>query len=99
VRPHFGPTNKKLRCLLPLFVPRDAQAGESSAWLRVHDQTLPLVEGRAVIFDDSFQHEAVNASPSKPRIALILDFWHPDLRDEEVSSGVAARAVRKVLLI
>lgn len=45
-----------------------------------------LSEGKCVVFDDSFQHEAFNdcdiASP--PRVVLVIDFWHPDFTDDEV---------------
>jgi aspartate beta-hydroxylase len=50
----------------------------------VAGQTVSLQEGRAVLFDDSFLHEAANSSASEPRVVLIVDVWHPDLSDEEV---------------
>lgn len=40
-------------------------------------------EGKALIFDDSYNHEAWHDG-SQTRILLILDFWHPDLANEEV---------------
>jgi hypothetical protein len=52
----------------------------------VAGQTVSLQEGRAVLFDDSFLHEAANSSSSEPRVVLIVDVWHPDLSDEEVGS-------------
>ena len=89
ITPHFGPTNKKLRCHLPLLVPStDGGASVSlvpgSAWLRVGDTTVGLEAGRCVLFDDSFEHEAANDSVAEPRVVLVLDVWHPDLSDEEV---------------
>ncbi len=78
VTAHYGPTNKKLRVFLPLFVPED------SCWIRVNHETRYLQEGKVMIFDDSFYHEAGNDSDSQPRIVLILDVWHPDLTDAEV---------------
>ena len=99
VKPHCGPTNKKLRCHLPLHIPKitpasdaDTAAGSvlgatgppQSAWLRVGDQYRALHEGKCVVFDDSFEHEACNPSSSEPRVVLIVDVWHPDLSDEEV---------------
>jgi aspartate beta-hydroxylase len=102
---HHGPTNKKLRCHLPLRVPAAAVAagGEGSSvdaadagaapprtapsptcWLRVADQVLTLREGQAVVFDDSFEHEACNEHPDLPRVVLVVDFWHPSFTDEEV---------------
>eukprot|EP01038_Epipyxis_sp_PR26KG_P012526 gene12526-16801_t len=83
VIPHFGPTNKKLRCHLPLVIPKD-ESNSSAAWLRVGGETVQLHEGQCVIFDDSFQHEAGNDSHDKARVVLIIDVWHPDLTAEEI---------------
>lgn len=44
---------------------------------------MTLQEGKCVIFDDSFLHEAANLS-DKPRVVLIVDVWHPDLTSVEV---------------
>ena len=52
--------------------------------LTVKNETVFLTEGKCVLFDDSFLHEASNISDS-PRVVLIVDVWHPDLSDEEVS--------------
>ncbi len=46
---------------------------------------MHLTEGKCILFDDSFLHEANNAS-DKPRVVLIIDIWHPDLFDAEVSA-------------
>ena len=80
ITPHFGSTNKKLRCHLPLLVPPEPGA----AWLRVGDERVSLSAGRCVVFDDSHEHEAGNASAAEPRVVLVLDVWHPDLSDQEV---------------
>jgi aspartate beta-hydroxylase len=95
VKPHCGPTNKKLRCHLPLCIPAPEQhkenrngstteAKHSSAWLRVGQEYKELEEGKCILFDDSFEHEACNPSTSEPRVVLIVDVWHPDLSEEEV---------------
>lgn len=100
--PHYGPTNKKLRCFLPLFVPEtiptnsinnansDTVSSHSTAigssWLQVDGQRIYLRNGECSVFDDSFYHEAGNEHPTAPRIVLILDIWHPDLTPEEVSA-------------
>jgi aspartate beta-hydroxylase len=106
VSEHFGPTNKKLRCHLPLVVPArlpadcDADTACSPLCsLTVAGEERPLEAGKCVVFDDSFLHEAENrAGPhcpgdpsSGPRVVLIVDVWHPDLSAEEVS-GVRACA-------
>ena len=53
------------------------------AWLRVADSHIELQEGKVIVFDDSFEHEACNESDNS-RIVLVIDLWHPDLSDEEV---------------
>ena len=77
---HTGPTNKKLRCQLPLIVPTDPP---SACRLRAGDEVVDLKEGKCIIFDDSYEHEAWNDS-EQPRLILIFDVWHPDLTKEEV---------------
>jgi aspartate beta-hydroxylase len=82
VTAHYGPTNKKLRCFLPLFVPTENDV--SCSWVCVNHETRRVEEGKVLIFDDSFYHEAGNDSSIHPRIVLIIDVWHPDLTDAEV---------------
>jgi hypothetical protein len=69
VQGHCGPTNKKLRCHLPLVVPSlrgvAGEAAQALCTVTVGGITRELVPGRAIIFDDSFWHEAENrARPS-----------------------------------
>lgn len=77
IKKHHGPTNKKLRCHLPLVVP------EGKCRLRVGDQVVDVQEGKCFLFDDSFEHEAWNDDPTHSRIVLIVDVWHPDLSTQE----------------
>lgn len=93
MKKHYGSTNKKLRCHLPLRVPKDLEyksedGPPSSCWLRVGDKKIGIEEGVAVVFDDSFEHEAANDHIDGPRIVLVVDFWHPDFSDEEVTRQV-----------
>ena len=67
---HNGPTNKKLRLNLPLV-------GAEGASMRVGDETRNLEQGKCLIYDDSFNHEAWH-NGSAVRISLIVDFWHPN---------------------
>ena len=39
----------------------------------------PWEEGKMVIFDDSYEHEAANLSKDKERAIMLIDIWHPDL--------------------
>lgn len=76
ITPHNGPTGKKLRLHLPLV-------GVPGARMRVGDETVELRQDECIIFDDSFNHEAWHEGP-QTRINLILDFWHPELTNEEL---------------
>ena len=73
---HHGPTNKKLRLHFPI-------TGLAGTRLRVCDDTQGFEEAKAKVFDDSFDHEAWHDGETT-RINLIVDFWHPDLTDDEV---------------
>jgi aspartyl/asparaginyl beta-hydroxylase (cupin superfamily) len=77
IAPHRGPTNIRLRCHLPLEVP------EGECGIRVGDITRRWEPGRCLVFDDYYRHEAWNEADT-PRIVLILDLWHPDLRRDEI---------------
>lgn len=73
--PHRGVTNTRLAGHLPLLVPPDCAltvGGEIHEWR----------EGRAVIFDDSYEHEAWNRS-RQTRVVLIFDIWNPYLTEVE----------------
>ena len=76
VKPHTGPTNVKLRCHLPIFVP-----GEG--FIRVGGKFTQWEEGKLIIFDESFVHEEANVDNEKERAVLVFDIWHPDLTTEE----------------
>ena len=77
IAPHRGPTNMRLRCHLGIDVPE-------GCGLRVGGIERTWQERRCLVFDDSFRHEAWNDG-SRPRIALVVDLWHPDLGDDEVA--------------
>ena len=77
IRPHRGPTNLRLRCHLGITVP------DGDCALRVGDATRPWQEGRCLVFDDYFEHEAWNHT-DRDRIVLIVDLWHPGLSAAEV---------------
>jgi hypothetical protein len=96
ILPHYGPTNKKLRIHLPLFVPTVDYTNNDddhmtvdkkipkNPWIRVGNEYKIFNEGKCIIFDDSFEHEVFNTSLLYPRIVLIIDIWHPDLTNEEI---------------
>jgi len=89
LKPHCGATNSRLYCHVGLVVPE-------GPWLRVG----PLGpkrwrEGKALCFDDSFEHEAWH-NGTEPRYVLMGSVWHPDLRTpgSEDPEGLADKFVR-----
>ena len=40
-------------------------------------------EGSFLIIDDSFEHEVWNESEDESRLILLLDMWHPRVKDED----------------
>jgi aspartate beta-hydroxylase len=77
IQAHRGPTNLRLRCHLGITVP----SGDCA--IRVGNETHQWSEGRCLVFDDHFEHEAWNHT-AEERIVLIADIWHPALTATEV---------------
>ncbi len=73
--PHRGVTNTRVVGHLPLIIPEDCA-------LNVGGELHPWVEGRTVVFDDTYEHEAWNRSTST-RVVLIFDLWNPYLTEVE----------------
>jgi aspartyl/asparaginyl beta-hydroxylase (cupin superfamily) len=72
---HNGLLNTRLICHIPLIVPGRCR-------LRVGNEIREWEEGKALIFDDSVEHEAWNDSEST-RIVLLFEIWRPELSEEE----------------
>jgi aspartate beta-hydroxylase len=73
--PHRGVTNARAVSHLPLIIPADCAlsvGGEVHAWR----------EGRTLVFDDTYEHEAWNRS-THVRVVLIADVWNPHLSEVE----------------
>src|SRR5204863_5442246 len=70
--PHRGPYNGVLRLHLGLIVPDAAER----IGIRVVDQIRHWAEGRALIIDDTFEHEVWNDT-DHTRVVLFLDFARP----------------------
>lgn len=75
ILPHCGPSNKRLRLHLTL---RHADG----AFLRVGTTARSWKAGRAMVFDDSWEHEVWHNGTDE-RLILIADFWHPALPRHE----------------
>jgi len=71
ILPHKGYTRMVLRCHLPLIVPDSEKCA-----IRVGEETHHWQEGKLVIFDDSFEHEAWNKSDGR-RVVLMFDIPNP----------------------
>ena len=69
---HYGPTNCRIRCHLPLFVPK-------GCLLCVNGEKRRWKEGELLLFDDSFLHEAWHKGTDGERVVIMLDLWHPEL--------------------
>jgi len=82
ILPHCGPCNLKIRCHLPLIVPNDCK-------MRVGNETRSWIEGKVVLFDDSFEHEVWQNSLDQIRVVLLIDFWHPDLTEAEIETIIS----------
>jgi aspartyl/asparaginyl beta-hydroxylase (cupin superfamily) len=72
---HNGMLNTRLICHIPLIVPPDCR-------LRVGNETRTVEFGKAMIFDDSIEHEAWNDS-DQTRVVLLFEIWRPELSEGE----------------
>lgn len=69
---HRGPYNGVLRLHLGMIVPQERE----KIAIRVKDQICHWDEGKVLIFDDAYEHEAWNHS-DKTRVVLFVDFVKP----------------------
>ena len=77
IPPHCGGVNAKLTLHLPLAIP------EGDTAIRVASSVRGWTEGRVLVFDDSYEHEAWNRT-SQRRAVLLLTAYHPDLSLDEI---------------
>ena len=75
VKPHYGPSNLKLRYHLAIEDDEKARIRSGQEWRSWH-------RGECLILDDSFEHE-VHHDGSRRRVVLIVDCWHPSLSEAE----------------
>ena len=71
ILPHKGYSKMILRCHLPLIIPNREACG-----IRVGEETKNWEEGKLLIFDDSYEHEAWN-NGDKDRFVLMFDIPNP----------------------
>ena len=70
--PHRGPYNGVLRLHLGLLVPEHGD----NLGIRIGPERRSWNEGKVLIFDDAYEHEAWNET-DKPRVVLFVDFEKP----------------------
>jgi aspartate beta-hydroxylase len=76
IEPHHGVTNARVVIHIPLRVP-------AGCFLEVTGVGRHFWQpGRAMVFDDTFEHSAENPS-DEVRGILLMDSWHPDLSEPE----------------
>lgn len=78
LRAHRGPTNALLKCMIGVV-------GSEGCSLAVDSEERPIRDGKLMIFDDSFMHEAWNRG-SRRRVTLQFWVWHPDMTEEEIGA-------------
>jgi aspartyl/asparaginyl beta-hydroxylase (cupin superfamily) len=77
IPPHTGMLNTRLICHLPLIVPDRCR-------LRVGADIREVEPLKAMLFDDSIEHEAWNDS-DEIRVVLLFEVWRPELDASEQS--------------
>lgn len=77
IPPHYGPMNGIIRAHLPLVVP-------PGCYIKVGDEERTWVEGKLLVFDDSYLHQVWNHSDDV-RIVLFMNFWDPCFSKEEIA--------------
>ena len=79
ISPHCGSSNLRLRHHLGIEVPEP-----EAARIRVGNEWRRWKQGRAMAFDDGFEHEIVHDG-EKLRVVLSVDVWHPSLTGEDIA--------------
>jgi len=74
LKPHCGPTNARLTCLLGISVPLGAEPGIAIAGA----EPRPWIDGKCIAFDDSFEHfEELDEMADGDCVVFTAHFWHP----------------------
>ena len=82
VQPHTDGRNFILTCHLGVSVPTPPEGRGKGCWIKVGSERRVWENNKALIFDTSFTHETRNET-DEDRYVLIIDFWHPDLSEDE----------------
>jgi len=84
IPPHTGSSNTRLTVHIPLIIQPDCG-------FRVGADVRIWELGKALIFDDTIEHEAWNDS-DQPRVVMIFDIWNPLLTPAERALMAVATA-------
>jgi beta-hydroxylase len=87
--PHRGTFKGVLRYHLGLLVPEP----RDRVGIRVHDQVCHWEEGKSLIFDDTYQHEAWNQTDAT-RVVLFVDFVRPLRFPASLFNWVVIQAIK-----
>jgi len=87
---HEGPYRGYLRYHLGLVVPE-----QSPPSIRIKDQHYTWQEGQSILFDDSWNHEVINACPHD-RVILIADIRRPMPFPFDPCNRIAQKVMRQV---
>lgn len=86
IDPHVSPMNLRWRIHLPLEVPDKSNdvddKGMPLCGIRVGNQVQTWTKDKALVLDDSYEHEVWNNTDQK-RVLLLVDMWHPDIPIQE----------------
>lgn len=94
IPPHVGVSKAIMTCHLGLTVPRDA----AQCRMRVANRTVQWQAGKAMIFDDTYEHEVANDS-DETRVVLLIQFRRPVRRSGRMIGGLFLWAVRRSRLV
>lgn len=75
IKPHHGLLNTRLICHVPLLTPPGCR-------IRVGNEIRTWEAGKALIFDDSIEHEAWNDG-TETRVVLLFEIWRPEIAEGE----------------
>jgi aspartyl/asparaginyl beta-hydroxylase (cupin superfamily) len=90
IKPHCDLWNFSINLHLAIDIP-------AGCGIRVAGETRTWTEGKCLLFDYSFEHEAWNRG-SRPRTCLLVDLWHPDTTiPEREALVVLITEIRKLM--
>ncbi|MGW0207543.1 aspartyl/asparaginyl beta-hydroxylase domain-containing protein [Streptomyces sp. NPDC003233] len=90
IKPHCDLWNFSINLHLAIDIPEGAA-------IRVAEETRQWEEGRCLLFDYSFEHEAWN-NGDRTRTCLLADLWHPETTlPERAALTMLMREIQRVM--